>query len=57
MMQQYEIFWDEIVTYRVLVEADNADEARLRWCDPAYWDSEPEIECSDYTNDVEINEV
>ena len=56
-MPRYEVFWDEVVTYCVLVEADNEDEARLRWSDPAYWDSEPEISGSDFINDVEINEV
>jgi len=56
-MQQYEVFWSEVVTYSVLVEAENEDEARLRWADPAYWDSEPEISGSDFTNDVEIHEV
>ena len=56
-MATYEVLWDEVVTYRVLVEADNQDEARLRWCDPAYWDSEAEVESSDFTNDVEIYEV
>jgi hypothetical protein len=57
MMPKYEVFWDEVVTYSVLVEADNEDEARLRWSDPAYWDSEPEVSGSDFTNDVEIYEV
>jgi hypothetical protein len=56
-MATYEVLWDEVVTYRVIVEADNQDEARLRWCDPAYWDSEAEVECSDSINDVEIYEV
>jgi len=56
-MPQYEVFWDEVVTYSVLVEAENEDEARRRWPDPAYWDSEPEISGSDFTDSVEIYEV
>jgi hypothetical protein len=56
-MPTYEVFWDEVVTYRVIVEADNSDEARNRWADPSYWDSDAEISSSDYTNDVEIYEV
>jgi hypothetical protein len=56
-MARYEVFWDEVVTYRVFIEADNENEARLRWSDPAYWDSEAEISSSDSTNNVEIYEV
>jgi len=56
-MPNYEVFWDEVVTYSVLVEAENEDEARERWCDPAYWDSDPEISGSDFTDNVEIYEV
>ena len=56
-MPSYEVLWDEITTYRVIVEADNQDEARLCWSDSAYWDSEPKVECSDFINDVEIYEV
>ena len=56
-MPRYDVCWDEVVTYCVEVEADNEDEARLRWSDPAYWDSEPEIICSDFTNDVTIEEI
>jgi hypothetical protein len=57
MMPRFECFWDEVVTYCVIVEADNEDEARLRWCDPAYWHNDPDISGSDFMNDVEIYEV
>ncbi len=55
-MARFEVHWDEVVTYSVFVEAENENEARLRWSDPAYWDSEPEIAGSDYTGNVEIYE-
>lgn len=56
-MPDFEVFWDERVTYCVLVEADDADEAMRRWSDPAYWDSDPEISGSDFYNSVEVYEV
>ena len=56
-MPRYEVFWDEVVWYSVFLEAENEDDARSRFYDPAYWDSEPEISGSDVHGNVEICEV
>jgi hypothetical protein len=56
-MPQYQVFWDEVVWYSVFVEAKDESEAKQRWHDPAYWDSEPEISGSDFNNNVEVCEV
>lgn len=56
-MPKFEVFWDEVVTYCVLVEADDEDLAEIRWNDPAYWDSEPEMSSKDFIGNVEIYEV
>ena len=56
-MPRYRVYWDEVVTYCVEVEAENADEAYAHWADPAYWDSETEIVRSDFDNNWEVEEI
>lgn len=56
-MSRYAITWDEIITYTVEVEADDAHAALSAFADPACWTTEPEVVCSDYADNFEIEEV
>jgi hypothetical protein len=56
-MPKFEVFWDEVITYSVLVEAEDEEDANIRMSDPAYWDSDPEISGNDFIGNVEIYEV
>ena len=56
-MPRYAITWDEVVTYTVDVEAEDSDSAWEAFADPACWTTEPEVVCSDYADNFEIEEV
>ena len=57
LMTKYSVTWDEITTYTVEVEAEDADAAWSAFADPACWLTEPEVVTSDYHDNFEIEEI
>ena len=56
-MPKYRVYWDELTTYYIEVEADSPEDAQNKWSDPACWETEPEGYQSEYAENFDVEEM
>lgn len=56
-MPKFNVYWDEIITYVVEVEAESVDDAYEQFTDPDARLTEPDVVTSDFADNFQVEEI